>query len=125
MGRMGGDTKLEADHHGDPSPGPHVSPKPIGGRPPLEECGSAGELRARQTPCSSGRRAMPKRLGALLADACHPLADRPFADAERLGNPPLRPAARLEAPGLEPSGFFPVGRCAVHAWQCTTTAEKL
>jgi hypothetical protein len=39
MGRMVGDPKLEANHHGNPAPGPHVSAKPVGGRAALEECG--------------------------------------------------------------------------------------
>ena len=36
VGRMVSNAKLEANDHGDPPAGPHVAPKPIGGRATLE-----------------------------------------------------------------------------------------
>jgi hypothetical protein len=109
-GRMVGDTELEANHHGDPSPGPHVSPQPVAGRAALEECGSPGALLPREAACRSGRRAMLEGRQPSVAGPGHPLTDGPFADAQRFGKPALRPALRREVPGVEPSGFFPVGR---------------
>jgi hypothetical protein len=44
-----------------------------------------------------------------VAGACHPLTDSPSADAERFANAALGPAFLLAMPGLEPSGFLPVG----------------
>jgi hypothetical protein len=110
MRRMGGDAELQANDDGDPTTGPHVSPEPIGGRATLEEFGQAGELRACQAACSTRRRAMPEGIGTLAAGAAHPLTDGPLADAQRLGNPALSPPLLLVLPGLEPSGFFPIGR---------------
>jgi hypothetical protein len=81
MGRLVGDAKLQAQDDGDPTTGPHVSPKPIGGRAPREECGQAGELLACQAACSPRRRVMPERIGTFVAGTAHPLTDRPFADA--------------------------------------------
>jgi hypothetical protein len=110
MRRMVGDAKLQANDDGDPTTGPHVSTKPLGGRATLEEFGQAGELLAWQAACSTRRRVMPERLGTLGAGTAHPLTDGSFADAKRLGNPALSPPVLLEVPGLKPSGFFPVGR---------------
>jgi hypothetical protein len=122
---MVGDAQLQANDRGDPTTGPHVSSKPVGGRATLEEWGQAGELLACHAACSAGRRVMPEGIGPLVAGTAHPLTDGPFADAERLGNPPLSPPVLLEGPGLQPSGFFPSCRCTVHAWQWTITTEKL
>jgi hypothetical protein len=68
---------------------------------------------------------MAQGVGAPLAGALHPLTDGAFADAEGFGDLALGPALLLEAPGLEPSGFFPVGRYRVHAWQSITKALRL
>jgi hypothetical protein len=62
---------------------------------------------------------------AALLGMCHPLADGSCADAQRLGNPALRPPLLLEAPGLQSSGFFPVVRCMVHAWQSIIERSEL
>jgi hypothetical protein len=62
---------------------------------------------------------------SLLAGAFHPLTDGAFADAECCGNLALGPPPLLEAPGLAPSSFFPLGRCRVHAWESTTKALRL
>lgn len=110
MGRMVGDAKLQAHDDGNPTTGPHVSPKSIGGRATLEEFGQASELLACQVACRARWRAMPEGLGALVAGTPHPLTDGPFADAKRLGDAALSPPVLLEMPGLKPSGFFPIGR---------------
>jgi hypothetical protein len=53
---------------------------------------------------------MSKRLCSTGASACDPLADRPFADTQGLGDLALGPALLLKPPGLQPSGFFPIVR---------------
>jgi hypothetical protein len=63
----------------------------------------------------AGRRTVAQSIGAFLVGALHPLTDGAFADVERFGDLTLGPALLLETLGLEPSGFFPVGRCRVHA----------
>ena len=110
MRRMVGDTKLQANDDGDPTTGPHVSTKPIGGRATREEFGQAGELLACQAACRTRRRVMPQRIGSLVAGTAHPLTDSPFADAKGLGNPAVGPPLLLEVPGLKPSGVFPIAR---------------
>jgi hypothetical protein len=57
--------------------------------------------------------------------AFHPLTDRPFADAEGLGDLALGPALLLETPRLQPSRLFPVARYMVHAWESTTGPPSL
>ena len=53
---------------------------------------------------------MPQGLRSPGAGARHPLADRPLADAQHLGDLALGPALLREAPGLQPSGFLPTVR---------------
>jgi hypothetical protein len=110
MGQMGGDATLQANDDGDPTPGPYIAPNPRGGRATREEFGQAGEWLACQAACRTRWRVMSERLGPLVAGTGHPLAHGPFADPERLGHATLGPAFLLEMPGLDPSGFLPVGR---------------
>jgi hypothetical protein len=107
---MVGDAKLQAHDDGDPTTGPHVSLKSIGGRATFEEFGQAGELLACQAACRTRWRVTPERIGPLVAGTAHPLTDGPFADAKHLGDAALSPPLLLEVPGLKPSGFFPMGR---------------
>jgi hypothetical protein len=67
----------------------------------------------------------PIRVMALLVGALHPLPDGACADVERFGGLALGPALLLETPGLEPSGFCPVERCRVQAWESTTIALRV
>src|SRR5215472_16740720 len=46
---------------------------------------------------------------SILPDSGHPLADRAFSHAQRLGNLLLLPALLLEGQRLPPSRFLPVG----------------
>ncbi len=115
MPGMVGNPIFELNHRGNPPPGPELAPKAIGCGPPVQEFGQAGELCGREPPRGPGRWTVAQGVGPLLAGACHPLTDSAFADAERFGDLALGPALLLETPGLEPSGFFPVGRCRVHA----------
>jgi hypothetical protein len=109
MCRMVGDAKLQAYADGNPTTGPHVFPKSIGGRATCEACGQAGELLAWQAACRARWRVMPERLGPLVAGTAPPLTDGPFADAQRLGDVALSPPLLFEVPGLKPSGFVPMG----------------
>ena len=110
MGERVGDATLQAHDDGDPTTGPYISPKPLGGRATCEAFGQAGEWLACQAACRTRWRVMSERIEPLVAGTGHPLTDGPVADAERFGNSALGPAFLLEMPGLEPSGFFPVGR---------------
>lgn len=53
---------------------------------------------------------LPPAIAPDFAATFHPLADRPFADTQGLGDLALGPALLLKAPGLQPSGFFPIVR---------------
>jgi hypothetical protein len=64
--------------------------------------------------------AMPQGVWSLVSGALQPLADRPFADTQGLGDLALGPALFLEVPGLQPACFLPVVECRVHAWKCMT-----
>jgi hypothetical protein len=83
---MVGDTTLQANHRGDPAPGPDLPSKAISFCPTVQECGQAGQLFGGQPAGSTGWRSVPERLRAALAGACQPLADGPFADAQGLGD---------------------------------------
>jgi hypothetical protein len=122
---MIGNATLQAHHGRDPATGPSVAPEAIG-------LGAAGPQRGQTRPLVGGQppgrargRPMAQGLRAAVAGAPHPLADRGFADAQGLGHLALRPALLPELPGLEPSGFCPVARCAVHAYKGTTTPSQL
>jgi hypothetical protein len=125
MTGMGGNPILELHHRGDPPPGPQLSPQALRCGPPLQEFGPAGERLGREPARGSGRRTVAQSLEALRVGALHPLTDGACADAERFGDLALGPASWREPPGVEPSGFFPVGRCRVHAWESTTIALRL
>lgn len=60
---------------------------------------------------------MTQSLRAVLPSPFQPLADGGGVDPQGLGDLSLSPALLLEAPGMQPSGFFPEVRCRVHAWQ--------
>jgi hypothetical protein len=122
---MIGNPIFELEHGGNPPTGPELSPKAIGFGPPLQELGQAGELLGRKPARGPGGWTVAQGIGAFLAGALHPLTDGAFADAERFGDLVLGPTLLLEAPGLESSGFFPVGRCRVHAWEYTTKSLGL
>jgi hypothetical protein len=107
-------TKLQANHRRNTTAGPKFASKAIGRRTPAQENGQARALLGGQPTSGTGWGAVPQGRGTGFAGTSHPLADGPFADAERFGNLLLGPALLLEVPGLEPSSFFPVGRCTVH-----------
>jgi hypothetical protein len=115
MTRVIGDTKFQVDDGGAPRAGPELSAEAIGRGTSLQQLGQAGELLGRQPPRGPGWRSTPERLGTGGAGPCHPLTDSSLADPQGLGNLALAPALLLELPGLEPSGFFPVVRCRMHA----------
>ena len=85
MARVVSDAKLQANHRGDPAPGPDLPSKAI-------RCDAAGQAVGQAVPrCGSqatwgpGWRSVADSLRAALAGAGEPLADGPLADAERLG----------------------------------------
>jgi hypothetical protein len=86
MARVIGDAKLQPNHRGDPAPGPDLPSKALGLAAAVQEFGQAVQLCGRQATWGTGRRSMTECLRATLAGACQPLADGPFADAERLGD---------------------------------------
>jgi hypothetical protein len=68
---------------------------------------------------------MPQGFRSAVSGALQPLADRPFADTQGLGDLALGPAFFLEEPGLQPACFFPVGKRRVHTWQCMTSHPEI
>ena len=91
----------------------------------MQQLGQADKWVGRQPPRGPGWRQTPERLGADVASPCHPLTDGPLADPQSRGDLALRPAVLHEVPGLDPSGFFPVVRGRIHAWQSTTDSPIL
>jgi len=89
----------------------------------MQERGQVSQLLRRQPPRRARWWPVAQGLWSPLVGAFHPLADGPFADAQRQGDLALWPAFLLEVPGLETSSFSPVGVCAVHAWECITTSR--
>jgi hypothetical protein len=122
---MVGDAEFQADDGGDARTGPQLSTKAIGCGSTLQQLGQAGELCGREPARGPGRGMVAQGVGALLAGALHPLTDGAFTDAERFSDLALGPAPLLETPGLAPSGFFPVGRYWVHAWESTINSLGL
>jgi hypothetical protein len=125
MDRMVGDTKLQANHRGDPATGPDLPSKAISFCPTVQECGQAGQLFGGQPAGSTRAGAVPEGFRSLLAGTRHPLADRPFADAEGCGDLPLGPALLQKVPGVKSSDFLPIFGCGVHPWECSTAPSEL
>jgi hypothetical protein len=114
MGGVRDDATCHPHDLGHPLPGPDLAAEARGLGATMSEVGEAGELRGRQSPGGTRRRAMLSCLWTPFASTFHSLAHGRFADAQRLGHPALRPALLLEGPGLEPSSVFPVPRCGFH-----------
>ena len=122
---MIGDAKFHSNDGSNSAAGPEFPPEAISLGAALQQCGQVGKLVGGQSPWGPGWGVVPEGLRALFPDAPHPLTDGPFADTERIRDLALGPAFPLEAPGLQPSGFFPVGGCMAHAWQSSTERPKL
>jgi hypothetical protein len=110
MCRVVGDAKFDPNHDGNPGAGPNCPSKAIGLGALVQEGRQARELLVGEPTSCPGGWMVSEGIGAAVAGASHPLTDSPLADVERFGDLALRPAPVLEAPGLEPSGFFPVVR---------------
>ncbi|MDQ3830496.1 MAG: hypothetical protein M3361_14580 [Candidatus Tectomicrobia bacterium] len=121
MAGMIPDTKLQGHDGSNSAAGPELPPEAIGFGALVQERGQASELCGRHPPGRPRGWAMTEGIWSPLASTCQPLADGPCADAQRCGDLALPPALLREVPGLETSGFFPVGGCAVHAWECSAT----
>jgi hypothetical protein len=124
MGRMIGDPKLQANHRRNAVAGPQVSPKAVGSGTTAQQVGQTRQLVGGQPPRCPWRGTAPQGLGASLVGTLHPLADRPFTNAQRFGNLALGPAFLLETPSLEPSGFFPGRSDMVHAEEYSTEPSQ-
>jgi hypothetical protein len=122
---MIGNTKLQTDHRRNAGAGPQVAPKAVGRRTTTQQLGQTRQLFGRQSPRGAWWRATLQGLGASLTGTRHPLADRPFADAEGFGDLALRPALLFELPSLEASGFFPGRSSTVHASEYSTNPPGL
>jgi hypothetical protein len=107
---MVGDAKGELNHGSNAAAGPELPPETIRFGTAFQQGRQLRELVGSQSPGGAGCGVVPEGLRSSLAGAPHPLADRPLADPQGRGDLALRPALLLEAPGLEPSSFFPVGR---------------
>ena len=124
MGRMIGDPKLQANRRRNAVAGPQVSPKAVGSGTTAQQVGQTRQLVGGQPPRCPWRGTAPQGLGASLVGTLHPLADRPFTNAQRFGNLALGPAFLLETPSLEPSGFFPGRSDMVHAEEYSTEPSQ-
>jgi hypothetical protein len=114
MAWMVNHAEFQANHCRNAAAGPEFPSKAVGFRTPVQESGQTSELLGGQPTWGTRWEAASERPGPGFAGTGHPLADGALADAERFGNLTLGPALLLEVPGLEPSGFFPVGKCSVH-----------
>jgi hypothetical protein len=100
VGGMIGAAKLCANHGSHASSGPQLAPEAIGCGPSRQQGRQAGEWHPSQARWGSRGRPMSKRIRSAVPSAFHPLADRPFADAEGFGDLALGPASWLETPCL-------------------------
>jgi hypothetical protein len=125
MTRVVHDTEFQLNDGRDPPPRPELAAKTIGLGTPPQQLGQAGQLLGREPTACSRWRAVSEGVRSRLAGAFHPLTDGPLADPQRLGDLPLGPALLFEAPGLEPSGFFPVVRYGFHIGQSITEPPDL
>ena len=114
MGMVIRHTKFQPPHLGDAFAGPELAAKSRGGGTTAQQSGQLRELLGGQPAGGTGWWPTAQGLGPPRTGALHPLTDGGFADSQRFGNLTLGPALLFEAPGLEPSGFFPAVRCRVH-----------
>jgi hypothetical protein len=114
MGMVVRHTKFPPHHLGDAFARPELAAKSIGGGTTAQQGGQLRERLGGQPAGGAGWWPTAHGLGPPRADALHPLTDGGFADVQRFGNLTLGPALLLEAPSLEPSGFFPAVRYRVH-----------
>jgi hypothetical protein len=89
---------------------PDRSPAAIRFGPAGPQRGQTGQLFGCQAAGSTSVGTMSQGLWSLLAGAPHPLADRAFADGQRLGELTWGPGLLRELPSLQPSGFLPMVR---------------
>jgi hypothetical protein len=110
MGRMVGDAKFRAHHDRHAPARPDLPAEAIRFGATAQQLGQVCELCGSQATWGTGRWAVPESVRASSASALHPLADRPLADAQGVGDLALGPTSLFELPGLQPSGFFPIMR---------------
>ena len=110
MARMIGDAKFRSNNGRNPATCPQLPSEAVGLGAVLQSGRQAGELLISQPAAGPRRGAMTETFRAAFPAALHPLADRAFADPQRLGNLALSPPLLFEAPGLQASSFLPVVR---------------
>jgi hypothetical protein len=107
VGGMRGDANLRTNHGRNESLGPQLTPEAPGFGALLQQGRQAGELCMGRVRRGSRGWPISQHVRSAVPSACHPLADRPFTDAEGLGDRALGPASLREAPSLQPSRFYP------------------
>jgi hypothetical protein len=122
MGGVVYHTELHAPHLGSPLPGPDLATAPIGFGATPPQGGQTRQWLGGQPAGCTRWPPMAHSRHASIADPLDPLADGRLAAPQGFGDLALRPALRLEAPGLEPSGLLPVVGCRVQAWQESTAS---
>ncbi len=110
MGRMGGDAEFRAHHDRHAPARPDLPAQALRFGATAQQRGQVCELRFGEPPRGPRRWAVPESVRAPNASALHPLADRPRADAQGVGDLALGPTSLFELPGLQPSGCFPMMR---------------
>ena len=110
MAGMVGDAKFRAHHDRNAPARPDLPAEAIRFGATAQQLGQVCELRFGEPPRGPRRWAVPESVRASIASALHPLADRPLADAQGVGDLALGPPLLCELPGLQPSGFFPIMR---------------
>jgi hypothetical protein len=91
---------FQVDDRRNPAASPELAPEAIGLGTAMQELGQASQLLSRQPPRSARWWPVAQGLWSPLVGTFHPLADGPFADAQRQGDLALGPALVLEVPGL-------------------------
>ena len=92
MGGVGQDATRHPYHLGHALAGPHLAAEAIGLGALLQQGRQAGELRMSEACWGSRGWPMTQRVRPAVPSACHPLTDRPFADAQGGGDLALGPA---------------------------------
>jgi hypothetical protein len=122
---MVGHAEGQLHHGGNPAAGPARPPGAAGFGTAGQQRRQLGQLIVGQPSGRAGRWTGSACLRSPLPGPRHPLADRPRADAQRLGNLALGPALLLEVPSLEPAGVFPVVRYGFPIWPSITELWEL
>ena len=86
MARVVPDAEGQLNDGSDTAAGPDLPPEAIGFGPTVHQLGQTSQLFGRDAAGSATVGSMSQRLWSPVAGARHPLADRPLADAQSVGN---------------------------------------